>query len=79
MAVIGRYHAIATFGKWKLWGFLAWLVWSVVHLREITLFQNRLLVMMQWAWTFFTRRRFARLITGSEPFEERHQSSATID
>ncbi len=66
MAVIGRYHAIAVIGKRHLSGFPAWLVWGLIHLREITQFQNRLMVMMQWAWTFFSRRRCARLITGED-------------
>lgn len=67
MAVIGRYSAVALIAGWKLSGFLAWIVWLFVHLMEITQFRNRLLVLTQWGWTFFTRDRAARLITGFRP------------
>jgi NADH dehydrogenase len=79
MAVIGRFHAIAVVGKRHLSGFPAWLFWGLIHLREISQFQNRMLVMFQWAWTFFTRRRFARLITSgySQPNDRSAGSTAT--
>lgn len=64
MAVIGRYCAVARVGKRNFFGIFAWLMWLVIHIMEITQFRNRLLVMMQWGWTFFTRDRAARLITG---------------
>ena len=68
MAVIGRYYAVARVGKRTFFGWFAWLMWLVIHIMEITQFRNRLLVMMQWGWTFFTRDRAARLITGdTEP------------
>ena len=63
MAVIGRYAAVANIGGRSLSGPPAWLFWVVVHLWSITQFRNRLLVMWQWAWTYFTRDRHARLIT----------------
>lgn len=64
MAVIGRYQAVARVGKRNFFGLFAWLMWLVIHIMEITQFRNRLLVMVQWGWTFFTRDRAARLITG---------------
>ncbi len=68
MAVIGRYRAVARVGNRNFFGLLAWLMWLVIHIMEITQFRNRLLVMVQWGWTFFTRDRAARLITGeTEP------------
>ncbi len=67
MAVIGRYSAVGVVGKRKLSGFIAWLAWLFIHLMEITQFRNRLLVLMQWGWTFLTRDRAARLITGPVP------------
>lgn len=68
MAVIGRYQAVALVGNRKFFGLFAWLMWLVIHIMEITQFRNRLLVMVQWGWTFFTRDRAARLITGeTEP------------
>ncbi len=63
MAVIGRFQAVALIGNRHLKGLPAWFVWLVIHLMEITLFSNRLLVMIQWGVTFFLRRRSARLIT----------------
>jgi NADH dehydrogenase len=46
-------------------------VWLFVHLMQITLFRNRLLVLVQWGWTFFTRDRGSRLITSVVPPEQR--------
>ncbi len=45
-------------------GFCAWLIWIFVHIRFLIEFDNKLLVLTQWAWNYFTRRRGARLITG---------------
>jgi len=63
MAVIGRYRAVAMVGERQLSGLTAWLVWLVIHLMEITLFSNRVLVVIQWASSFFFRNRSALLIT----------------
>jgi NADH dehydrogenase len=64
MATIGRSRAIAQLGALKLSGFLAWLAWLVVHIWYLIGFRNRLLVFFDWAWSYFTYRRGARLITG---------------
>jgi NADH dehydrogenase len=64
MAIIGRAAAVADLGKVHLAGFSAWLVWLFVHLINLIEYQNRLLVLIQWAWAYFTRKRSARLITG---------------
>ncbi len=66
MATIGRGAAVVKLGKWKFSGFPAWLTWLFVHLLFLVQFQNRLLVLMQWAWNYFTFNRSARLITGAE-------------
>lgn len=63
MAVIGRFQAVAMVGKRQLSGLVAWFVWLAIHLLEITLFSNRLLVMIQWGSTFMLRNHSARLIT----------------
>ena len=63
MAVIGRYRAVALVGERQLSGLTAWLAWLVIHLMEITLFSNRVLVVIQWASSFFFRNRSALLIT----------------
>ncbi|MFO1062869.1 MAG: NAD(P)/FAD-dependent oxidoreductase [Pirellulales bacterium] len=64
MAVIGRYRAVAQIGTKRFSGLIAWLLWVLIHIVQITQFRNRVLVMTQWAWTFFSRDRSARLITG---------------
>lgn len=63
LAVIGRYSAVALIKGRKISGFRAWLIWVFIHLMEITQFRNRILVLIQWGWTFLTRDRAARLIT----------------
>jgi NADH dehydrogenase len=65
MAVIGRSHAIADFGRFKLTGFAAWLTWSLVHLMLLVDFRSRVVVYLNWSWAFFTYGRGARLLTGN--------------
>jgi len=67
LAVIGRNAGVADFGRVRFGGFIAWLTWVFVHLWYLVGFDNKLLVMFQWAWNYFTRNRGARLITGPEP------------
>jgi NADH:ubiquinone reductase (H+-translocating) len=66
LATIGRAAAVAQFGKFKLSGFFAWLAWLFVHILFLIGFRNRLLVMIQWAWSYLTYERSAYLITGSD-------------
>ena len=68
LAVIGRNRAVANIFGYKLSGFLAWLVWVFIHIAYLIEFDNRLIVMIQWASDYFTRKRGARLITGDLPF-----------
>lgn len=65
LATIGRAAAVAQFGKFELSGYFAWLAWLFVHILFLIGFRNRLLVMIQWAWSYLTYERGARLITGS--------------
>lgn len=69
MATIGRFAAIADV-KWPLkahWsGFMAWFAWLTVHIFFLIGFRNRILVLWQWAWSYFTFTGGARLITGSQ-------------
>ncbi len=65
LATIGRAAAVAQFGKIHISGFIAWLTWLFVHILFLIGFQNRVLVFVQWAWSYFTYERGARLITGS--------------
>jgi NADH dehydrogenase len=66
MATIGRSRAILEIGSLKLGGFPAWLLWLVIHIYYLTGFQNRLLVVTEWAWSYLTFGRGARLITGRD-------------
>lgn len=64
MAVVGQNKAVANLGFAKLSGFLAWLIWVVAHIYYLIEFDNKLIVMIQWAWNYITLGRGARLITG---------------
>jgi NADH dehydrogenase len=66
LATIGRAAAVAQIGKIELSGYFAWLTWLFVHIFFLIGFRNRLLVMIQWAWSYLTYERGARLITGSD-------------
>ncbi len=64
MATIGRKAAIAELGKLHLSGFAAWMAWLLVHIFFLIGFRNRFVVIFNWAWSYFTYQRGARLITG---------------
>jgi NADH dehydrogenase len=66
MATIGRSRAIVQVGKLELTGWLAWLTWLLVHIYYLSSFENRLLVLIQWAWSYATFARGARLIVNKE-------------
>lgn len=67
MATIGRAKAVVKVGERESVGFIAWLMWLVVHLLQIVQFQSRLLILFQWTWNYLTFSRSARIITGDEP------------
>jgi NADH dehydrogenase len=69
LATIGRASAVADVRGFHLSGFLAWVTWLVVHLWYLVGFQNRVLVLLQWSYSFLTHGRGARLITQPEPGE----------
>jgi NADH dehydrogenase len=64
LATIGRHAAIADLGRIKLTGFIAWVLWGVVHIFFLIGFRNRLAVFVNWIWAWLTYGRGARLITG---------------
>ncbi|MGZ4731770.1 MAG: NAD(P)/FAD-dependent oxidoreductase [Terriglobales bacterium] len=64
LATIGRAAAVAEFGKIHISGFVAWLAWLFIHIFFLIGFRNRIIVLVQWAWSYFTYERGARLITG---------------
>lgn len=63
LAVIGKHQAVVDMGWLKLSGFLAWFVWLFIHVFYLLEFDNKLIVMIQWAWSYFTESKGARLIT----------------
>jgi NADH dehydrogenase len=83
LATIGRAAAVAQFGKFELSGYFAWLAWLFIHIFFLIGFRNRLLVMIQWAWSYLTYERGARLITGSDDLpgwvSQRSQSAEQDD
>jgi len=62
LATIGRNAAVAMIGRLHLSGFPAWLVWLVAHIYFLINFRNRLVVMLDWAWSYFSYQRYARII-----------------
>jgi NADH dehydrogenase len=64
LATIGRAAAVAEFAKIHISGYVAWLAWLFIHIFFLIGFRNRVLVFIQWAWSYFTYERGARLITG---------------
>ncbi len=62
LATIGRNHAVARLPRITLTGFPAWVVWVLVHIAKLIGFRNRLVVLLNWAWDYFTYERFSRLI-----------------
>lgn len=67
MATIGRGSAVAEVMGIRLWGFPAWLLWAVAHVYFLIGARNRLVVATNWAWSYLTFDRGARLITGPVP------------
>lgn len=63
MATIGRAAAVADVGPFKFSGMFAWITWLTIHILFLISFRNRLLVLIQWAWSYVSLQRHARLIT----------------
>ena len=64
LATIGRMAAVVDFGKLRLSGVLAWWFWLVAHLFFLIGFRNRLLVLINWGWSYWTYQRHARIVLG---------------
>jgi NADH:ubiquinone reductase (H+-translocating) len=67
LAIIGRNAGVADFGRFHVTGFPAWILWLCVHIYYLIGFDNKFLVLFQWAWNYVTRKRGAQLITGRDP------------
>lgn len=66
LAIIGRNSAVVDLNWTKLTGYPAWVIWALVHVMFLIEFDNKVIVMTQWMWNFFTRNQGARLITGRD-------------
>jgi NADH:ubiquinone reductase (H+-translocating) len=66
LAVIGRNRAVADFGRVQVTGFIGWWLWLTVHIAYLAGFRNRVMVLLEWAYAYFTFRPGARLITEEE-------------
>ena len=64
VATIGRSRAVAEIGRFRFSGFFAWLTWLLVHIFYLIDFRNRIVVLLDWAWSYLTYKRGSRLITG---------------
>ena len=62
LATIGRNSAVAVIGKFKLSGYPAWITWLLAHIYFLINFRNRLVVMIDWAWAYWSYQRYARIV-----------------
>ena len=69
MATIGRNKAVADLKNFSLKGLIAWMAWMVVHLMSLLGFRNKLVVLTNWTWSYFTYDKGTRLII--RPFQKR--------
>lgn len=67
MATIGRSHGVAMAGKFKFTGFLAWLAWLVIHLLFLVELRSKIIVFIQWVYSYFTYKRGARIVFNIAP------------
>jgi NADH dehydrogenase len=75
LATIGRLRAVADFRRFRLSGLVAWMLWLSIHIVWLIGLQNRLLVLLRWAWSFVTRGRSNRLITGTQIADDAHEGT----
>lgn len=66
LAMISQNSAVVDLGPFKMKGFFAWIFWLLIHIYFLIEFDNKLIVMLQWAWNYITRNRGSRIITGQE-------------
>jgi NADH:ubiquinone reductase (H+-translocating) len=64
LATIGRKSAVVEMGRFRITGFVGWIIWSIAHIYFLIGFRNRLAVVLNWGWNYITFQRGARLITG---------------
>jgi NADH dehydrogenase len=66
LATIGRMAAVVEYGRLRLSGVFAWWFWLWIHLFFLIGFRNRLVVLIEWAWSYFSYQRGARIILGGD-------------
>ena len=79
LATVGRSFAILDIHGFKLSGLLAWVLWLCIHIYFLTGFRNRLVVLTDWAWNYFTFQRGARVFTQAVPDIEEQASEKRKD
>ncbi len=79
LAIIGQNLAVVDLGFIKFSGPLAWFIWIFAHIYYLIEFDNKLVVLLQWGWNYFTRQRGARLITGETPLSSNDPAIRTED
>jgi len=62
LATVGRSAGVAVIGRFRFAGFVAWILWLTVHILWLIGFRNRLVVLFEWTWAYFTYQRSARII-----------------
>lgn len=77
LAVIGQNEAVVNLKSVKLSGPIAWFIWIFAHIYYLIEFDNKLIVMIQWMWNYFTRNRGARLITGESTLVQDYGGSSS--
>ena len=70
MATVGRNRAVAEFSKVKMQGWFAWVMWLVVHLRSILGVRNKVVVLLNWVWNYFTYDQSMRMIVYARKAKE---------
>ena len=78
MAIVGHGSGIAEIGRLRFSGYSAWLAWLFVHLIKLIEFENKILVLIQWGWYYFSRNRAARLITGETTEQLKREAAAKL-
>jgi NADH dehydrogenase len=79
LATIGRMAAVVHFRKLKLSGVVAWWFWLVIHIFFLIGFRNRLIVMINWAWAYWSYQRHARIILGGDADAKMDESRSTTE
>ena len=77
LAVIGRNAAVADFGSFQISGFLAWILWAFVHIGYLVGHRNKFIIMIKWAWNYFTHKTSARIIYTNIAVKNKHGNSET--